>query len=84
MAYGGLFDKNDPGIAAHRTFPPGTILKLWNITEGKDGKIEIKEAQVTIRDRGPNIESRDLDISEAAAKRINLDGVKALLVWVAN
>lgn len=49
--------------AAHRTMPFGTRLKV--IYQGR-------EVVVRINDRGPFIRGRQLDLSEAAARRIGL------------
>lgn len=49
--------------AAHRTLPFGTMLKV--IYQGR-------EVVVRINDRGPFISGRQLDLSEAAARRIGL------------
>ncbi len=54
--------------AAHRTLPFGTKLKVTNLKNGK--KIKVK-----ITDRGPYSKGRILDVSMAAAER--LDMVKA-------
>ncbi len=75
MAYGGKFDKNDPRIAAHKTLPPKTKLELRNPATGK-------KIRVQILDHGPHVEGRDLDISEAAAKRLGFTGVGPLLARI--
>lgn len=77
MAYGGKFDKNNPQIAAHKTLPPGTELELVNPAKGKAIRVRVK-------DRGPHVPGRDLDISRAAAERIGIKeaGHSPLLVRI--
>jgi rare lipoprotein A len=52
--------------AASRTLPLGTTAKVTNLETGKT-------AVVTIRDRGPYVEGRIVDLSPATAKEIGLD-----------
>jgi rare lipoprotein A len=62
----------DPKLltAAHKTLPFGTIVQVRNIKNGKT-------VMVKINDRGPFVEERDIDLSEAAAEEIAMidDGV---------
>ena len=51
--------------AAHRTLPLGSIVRVTNVKTGRS-------ALVRITDRGPFVEGRVLDLSQAAAKRIDL------------
>lgn len=51
--------------AAHRTLPFGTIVKVRNLDNQK-------EVVVRINDRGPFVRGRIIDLSEAAARRIDL------------
>jgi rare lipoprotein A len=51
--------------AAHRTLPLGSIVRVTNVKTGSS-------ALVRITDRGPFIEGRVLDLSQAAAKKIDL------------
>ncbi len=51
--------------AAHRTLPLGSIVRVTNVKTGSS-------AMVRITDRGPFIEGRVLDLSQAAAKKIDL------------
>ncbi len=51
--------------AAHRTLPLGSIVRVTNVKTGDS-------ALVRITDRGPFIPGRILDLSLAAAKRINI------------
>jgi rare lipoprotein A len=52
--------------AASRTLPLGTTAKVSNLETGKS-------AVVTIRDRGPYVEGRIVDLSPATAQKIGLD-----------
>jgi rare lipoprotein A len=51
--------------AAHRTFPLGSIVRVTNVKTGS-------EALVRITDRGPFIPGRILDLSLAAAKKVDV------------
>src|SRR5205814_6553231 len=51
--------------AAHRTLPLGSIVRVTNIENGDS-------AVVRITDRGPFIEGRIVDLSQAAAKKVDL------------
>ncbi len=53
--------------AAHRTLPLGTIVRVTNVKTGSS-------AVVRITDRGPFIEGRILDLSLAAAKKLDVWG----------
>lgn len=57
--------------AAHKTLPFGTIVELTNPANGKT-------VQVRINDRGPHTAGREIDLSNAAAKQLGIDGVGAL------
>lgn len=50
--------------AAHRTLPFGTKVKVTNLQTNKSVK-------VSITDRGPFVKGRVIDLSEAAARRLN-------------
>ncbi|WP_018476287.1 septal ring lytic transglycosylase RlpA family protein [Pontibacter roseus] len=50
--------------AAHRTLPFGTKVKVTNLQTNKTVKVKIT-------DRGPFVKGRVVDLSEAAAKRLN-------------
>ncbi len=52
--------------AAHRTFPFGTMVRVTNLSNGKN-------VVVRINDRGPVKRSRIIDMTPAAAKVIGLD-----------
>src|SRR5579864_1148953 len=51
--------------AAHRTLPLGSIVRVTNVKTGH-------AALVRITDRGPFVEGRVLDLSQAAAKRLDI------------
>jgi rare lipoprotein A len=51
--------------AAHRTLPLGSIVRVTNVKTGR-------AALVRITDRGPFVEGRVLDLSQAAAKKIDV------------
>ncbi len=53
--------------AAHRTLPLGSIVRVTNVRTGR-------AALVRITDRGPFIEGRILDLSLAAAKKVDVWG----------
>lgn len=55
---------------AHREYPFGTKLRVINLKNGKD-------VVCTVNDRGPFIPGRDLDLSYASAKQIELIGAGA-------
>ena len=61
---GEVYDMN-AFTAAHRTLPLGSIVRVTCLKSGRS-------AVVRITDRGPFIEGRILDLSLAAAKRIDL------------
>ncbi len=63
-ANGEIYDMNQY-TAAHRTLPFNTILEVTNIKNGKTVRIRIN-------DRGPFKKGRILDLSLAAAKKIDL------------
>ena len=51
--------------AAHRTLPLGSIVRVTNVKSGQS-------ALVRITDRGPFVDGRILDVSYAAAKRLDI------------
>ena len=51
--------------AAHKTLPLGTVARVTNLVNGED-------VMVRITDRGPFAHGRILDLSESAAKKIDL------------
>ena len=69
---GEIFDKNAM-TCAHKEYAFGTKLLLENEDNGKT-------ITVTVNDRGPFIAGRDVDLSEGAARKLDMknDGVKKL------
>jgi len=65
-ASGERYDMNDL-TAAHRTLPFNTRVKVTNLSNGKS-------VVVRINDRGPFKKNRIIDLSLAAAKKIDLIG----------
>jgi rare lipoprotein A len=63
---GEIFDMNR-FVAAHRTLPFGSIVRVTNVNNGK-------HTDVRIIDRGPFIEGRVIDLSLAAANAIDMVG----------
>jgi len=63
-ANGEKFDKKE-FTAAHRTLPFGTIVRVTNLNNGK-------MVFVKINDRGPFIKNRIIDLSKAAAKKLDM------------
>lgn len=54
---------NDASIAAHKTLPFGTLVKVTNV---KNGKSEV----VKIVDRGPYVKGRVIDVTVGVASRL--------------
>jgi len=75
---GSVYNHEVDLIAAHRTLPIGTRLRLTN------PKDPARTVDVTVLDRGPFIPGRDLDISTAAARRLGMieAGVARLTVQI--
>jgi rare lipoprotein A len=73
-ASGETFNQNEL-VAAHKTLPFGTRVKVTNLDNGK---------QVTVRivDRGPFEQGRIIDLSRVAAARLDLleDGVVSVKI----
>jgi len=63
-ADGSVYDGNSM-TAAHKTLPLGTTVRVTNLVNGQT-------VMVKITDRGPFAHGRVLDLSEAAAKQIDL------------
>ena len=66
-ASGIIFDGNNKHQAAHKNLPFGTKVKLIRKTPETTTTLT-----VTIVDRGPFVDGRDLDISKAAAKHLGI------------
>jgi peptidoglycan lytic transglycosylase len=65
-ADGEIFDMNML-VAAHRTLPFGSILRVTNLNNGRD-------VDVRVIDRGPFVGGRILDLSRAAAASLDMIG----------
>jgi rare lipoprotein A len=63
-ANGEIYDANKL-TAAHKTLPFGTMVKVTNLKNNKS-------VIVRINDRGPFVSGRIIDLSEAAAKKIEM------------
>ena len=63
MASGERFNAQDPTVAAHKTPPFGTKIKLTNPQTGQAQLVEVK-------DRGPFEPGRQIDVSATAAKNL--------------
>jgi rare lipoprotein A len=61
--------------AAHRTLPMGSVVRVTNVKTGRS-------AMVRITDRGPFIQGRILDLSEAAAKKVDVWSVGIAMVRI--
>lgn len=55
----------DSMTCAHKTYPMGSLLKVVNLSNGK-------EVVVRVTDRGPHTRGRIIDLSYAAAKQIDM------------
>jgi rare lipoprotein A len=66
-ASGEIFDMQKL-TAAHRTLALGTVAEVQSLVNGK-------RVQVRINDRGPFVKDRIIDLSQAAAKTIDMPGV---------
>lgn len=53
--------------AAHKTLPFGTMVKVTNLANGKS-------VVVRINDRGPFVAGREIDVSKAAARQLDMIG----------
>src|SRR6478735_3152422 len=53
-------------VAAHKTLPFGTKVKVKNLSNGKTVKVRIN-------DRGPFVKGRVIDLSKIAAKKIDIE-----------
>jgi rare lipoprotein A len=62
MACGEPFDENAL-TAAHRTLPLGSVVTVTNLRNGRSVTVRVK-------DRGPAISGRLIDLSKAAAVRL--------------
>lgn len=61
----GVTFRNSKKIAAHKTLPFGTKVKVTNLGNGKSTK-------VVIQDRGPFVAGRIIDLSKKSARKIGM------------
>jgi len=61
--------------AAHRLLPFGSVVRVTNISNGKT-------VEVRINDRGPFVSGRIIDLSHAAAGRLQMDGIAEVSVQI--
>ena len=73
-ASGEVFDTN-LFTAAHKSLPFGTVVKVTNLLNGLS-------TVVKINDRGPFVEGRIIDLSRAAAEKIDMIGMGTARVTV--
>ncbi len=66
MACGEPFDEHEM-VAAHRTLPLGTKVRVTNLRNGRSVVVKIK-------DRGPGVAGRVIDVSKAAARQLHFVG----------
>ena len=71
-ASGERFDTTEL-TAAHLSLPFGTKLLVRNERNGK-------EVVVRVNDRGPYIKSRIIDLSQAAARALGIDGIGRVVI----
>jgi rare lipoprotein A len=64
-------------IAAHRSFPFGTMVRVTNRKNGRS-------VVVRIIDRGPYIRGRVIDLSPAAARALGFSGLAPVVLAVVN
>ena len=63
-ANGEIYNSSDY-TAAHKTLPFGTKVKVTNLTNGKTVKVRVN-------DRGPFVSGRIIDLTRAAARKIEM------------
>ena len=73
-ANGEVFDMS-AYTAAHRKLPLGSLVRVVNLTNGKS-------VQVRINDRGPYVAGRMLDLSQAAARELDMLDVGTAAVQI--
>ena len=64
-------------VAAHRTLPFGTRVRVENLSNGRS-------TVVTIIDRGPFVRGRIIDVSPAAARALGFSGLQRVRISVVN
>lgn len=61
--------------AAHKTLPFGTKVKVTNLSNGKSVKVRIN-------DRGPFVPGRIIDLTRAAARKIDMENAGVVKVKI--
>lgn len=67
MANGERFNMHDPHVVAHKSLPFGTVLSVTNVRNGK-------KLRAVVKDRGPYVGERCLDLSKAGAAQLGFMG----------
>ena len=62
-------------VAAHRTLPFGTRVRVENLSSGRSVIVEIV-------DRGPFVRGRIIDLSTSAARRLGMSGLQRVRISV--
>lgn len=75
-ASGGIYDMHKL-TCAHKTLPFGTKLLIFNPHNGR-------KVEVVVTDRGPYIGKRVIDLSKAAAEKLNISGIGQVICFVRN
>jgi rare lipoprotein A len=68
----------EDSTAAHRTLPFGTLVQVENQKNGRT-------AVVRITDRGPTISGRVIDVSQVAARALDISGLTQVclnILWI--
>lgn len=73
-ASGGIYDMNKL-TCAHKTLPFGTKLLIFNPHNGR-------KVEVVVTDRGPYIGKRVIDLSKAAADKLNISGIGHVICFI--
>jgi len=75
-ASGGIYNMHKL-TCAHKTLPFGTKLLIFNPHNGR-------KVEVVVTDRGPYIGKRVIDLSKAAAEKLNISGIGQVICFVRN
>ena len=73
-ASGGIYDMNKL-TCAHKTLPFGTKVLIFNPHNGR-------KVEVVVTDRGPYIGKRVIDLSKAAADKLNISGIGHVICFI--
>lgn len=75
-ASGGIYDMHKL-TCAHKTLPFGTKLLVFNPHNGR-------KVEVVVTDRGPYVGKRVVDLSKAAADKLNISGIGNVICFARN